>query len=181
MHAKTTLGGKIAAALASRLTPQSKSRQVLSTTLLTMSVVVASLVSFASPAAASDWGGYADPASSRCGSNFDVKQAEVVAEGVKVGTLKIKYSNGCPGNYAKFEAEPGFLAVFTALSIHSQVAPFDKAGADEEHETAVYTKVIELENSSDRVCAYLDVTAGRMDPGSTIIRERLTGSSVLCA
>lgn len=114
-----------------------------------------------SPAQASDWGGYANPAD-RCGTNYVVKQTDVytsVVNGVAkyVGKLQIKWSNGCPGNYARFEAAPGERPSWIGISIHSQKPPYNQAGADEYNTTVAYTKVIQLASSSDVVCAYVDM------------------------
>lgn len=125
-------------------------------------IVVSALVSGA-PASASDWGGYADPAA--CGSNFVVKSVPVsymgTTRGYTVGTLEIKWSNGCPGNYARYVAASGYMPRAIAMSIHAQASPFNKAGTNEEFKTVAYTKVIKLARSSDRVCTYLDVFTAR--------------------
>ena len=110
----------------------------------------------AAAASASDWGGYADPAS--CSGNDLVKEVNVYSNsGVYVGLLQIKYSNGCPGNYARFQSAVG-SAQTVALSIHSQVGWQNSAGADETNASVVWTRVIQLNDPSDTVCAYLDLT-----------------------
>lgn len=115
----------------------------------------------AAPANASDWGGYANPASG-CGSNYVVKQVPVYTSVVNgsalyVGQLQIKWSNGCPGNYARFAAAGGVHPSWIGISIHAQASPYNKAGADETNTDVAYTRVISLAHSSDAVCAYVDL------------------------
>ncbi|QHC60517.1 hypothetical protein [Rathayibacter sp. VKM Ac-2760] len=120
--------------------------------------VLAALAAFgpATSASASDWGGYAYP--TNCSGNVPVKEASVHTDsGVYVGILQIKYSNGCPGNYAWFQSAAG-PAQTVALSIHSTVGWQNKAGTDETDAATVFTKIIQLNSSSDIVCAYLDAT-----------------------
>jgi hypothetical protein len=110
----------------------------------------------ATSASASDWGGYADPTS--CSGNFLVaEQAVYSTSGTYVGLLQIKYSNGCPGNYARFQSAVG-SAQTVGLSIHSTVGWKNKAGADETNASTVWTRIIQLNSSSDVVCVYLDAT-----------------------
>lgn len=129
-----------------------------------VAIVVSALVSGA-PASASDWGGYANPAAGACGSNYVVKSVPVsymgTTRGYTVGTLEIKWSNGCPGNYARFTASSGYMPRAIAMSIHAQASPFNQAGTNEEYVTVAYTRVIKLARSTDRVCAYLDVFTAR--------------------
>lgn len=107
-------------------------------------------------ASASDWGGYADPTS--CSGLSLVKEAPVYSNsGTYVGLLQIKWSSGCPGNYARFQSSAG-PAQTVALSIQSQVGWKNKAGADETNASTVWTRIIQLNNPSDTVCAYLDAT-----------------------
>lgn len=113
------------------------------------------------PAQASDWGGYANPANG-CGGNYKVADTEVYTDTVQgsagyVGKLQIKWSYGCPGNYARFEAAGGWRPSWIGISIHSQNPPYNKAGADEVNTTVAYTRVIQLANNSDVVCAYVDM------------------------
>lgn len=143
------------------------------------SVVVATiLLGFATPqlASAADWGGYANPAWSRCGSNSTVASTAIPGRaGLTGGYLQIKWSNGCPGNYARFVAASGHPAAKVALSIHAQVSPYNKAGTDEGRvDGAAWTYVIKLNKSSDRVCAYVDVTWFYQLPWEKV-------SKVLCA
>ncbi|MCJ1708864.1 hypothetical protein [Microbacterium sp. VKM Ac-2923] len=87
-----------------------------------------------------------------------VKEAPVYSNsGTYVGLLQIKWSSGCPGNYARFQSSAG-AAQTVALSIQSQVGWKNKAGADEANASTVWTRIIQLNNSSDTVCAYLDAT-----------------------
>lgn len=119
-------------------------------------ITVATLVGLAtaSSAQASDWGGYANPAWASCGSNFVVASTLVYDQrGGAMGRLSIKWSRGCPGNYAHYT--PNYTQ-FVGMSIHSQRPPHNKAGTDEWTAGNVYTYVIRLANSSDRVCAYID-------------------------
>lgn len=110
----------------------------------------------AGPASASDWGGYADPAN--CTGNNLVRETSVYSSaGVYVGLLQIKYSNGCPGNYARFQSAVG-PAQKIGLSIQSTVGWQNKAGADEVNVSTVWTRVIQLNSSGDRVCAYFGAT-----------------------
>lgn len=129
------------------------------TTALAAAAVVAGVLVSAGPASASDWGGYADPGSSQCGSNYVVKRTPIPGRAGLVGAyLEIKWSNGCPGNYARVVMANGHTAPNVSLSIHAQASPYNKAGADETNVTGpVWTRVIALNSSSDRVCAYADV------------------------
>lgn len=157
-------------------------RKALTSVVAALTVLGAVLVT-AIPASGSDWGGYANPAN--CGSNFLVRESPVYAVGsstwYKVGTLQIKYSNGCPGNYARYVADSSYMPRSVALSIQAQVSPYNNAGANEEYATVVYTRVIKLARSSDRVCAYLDVRVARPTWMSQYEPVTLTGSAVLCA
>jgi len=107
-------------------------------------------------ASASDWGGYADPTSCS-GLSLVKEEAVYTGSGTYVGLLQIKWSSGCPGNYARFQSAAG-AAQTVALSIQSQVGWKNKAGADEVNVSTVWTKIIQLNSSSDTVCAYLDAT-----------------------
>lgn len=132
----------------------------------------------AGTAAASDWGGYRDPGRG-CGGNYVVSSAPVYARqwdgrSLYIGKLEIKWSHGCPGNYARFAAAGGINPTSIGISIHAKASPYNKAGADETRTRVAYTRVIELRRSSDRVCAYLDVN---LYSG----RELLHGGKVLCA
>ena len=85
------------------------------------------------------------------------EQSVYTGSGTYVGLLQIKYSNGCPGNYARFQSAVG-PAQTVALSIHSQVGWKNQAGADETNAATVFTRIIQLNNPSDTVCVYLDAT-----------------------
>jgi hypothetical protein len=116
----------------------------------------------AGAANASDWGGFANPADGSCGSNYVVKQVPVYSDVVNgqalyVGDLQIKWSNGCPGNYARFAAAGGVYPSWIGISIQAQASPYNKAGADENNVRIAYTRVIQLANSSNQVCAYVDM------------------------
>ncbi|PPF32640.1 hypothetical protein [Pseudoclavibacter sp. AY1H1] len=160
-------------------------RKFIPPTLLTMAAAVALTFSMATPASASDWGGYANPASGSCATNFLVKQTDVGTwagnSWQKLGTLQIKWSNGCPGNYARFQAAGSLMPRYIGISIHGQAAPYNKAGANEEYTTVAYTKVIKLNQSSDRVCAYLDVGVARPNSLPQSVPTTLVASQVLCA
>lgn len=131
-------------------------RRWLATTAAAAAVCLGILGS-AAPASASDWGGYADPNSAQCGTNTVVKRVPITGRAGLVGAyLEIKWSNGCPGNYARVvmaNQHSGDVAV----SIQAQASPYNKAGADETRVTTAWTRVIALANSSDRVCAYTDI------------------------
>lgn len=90
-----------------------------------------------------------------------------------MGRLSIKWSNGCPGNYAHYTPNYGQIV---GMSIHSQRPPYNKAGTDERTSDNVWTYVIKLANSSDRVCAYIDVKKD-----TTWSFDYRKGSAVLCA
>ena len=142
-------------------------------------LTVIGLVAPAGPAAASDWGGYANPASAQCGSNYVVTSAPVYATvangyGLYVGDLQLKWSNGCPGNYARFAAAGGIYPSWIGISVQAQVSPYNKAGADEDNVRVAWTRVIALARSSDRVCAYLDVNLSAQG-------QLVHGSRVICA
>lgn len=158
-------------------------RKAIYGTILSIITAIALALSVASPAVASDWGGYAFP--NKCGNNRVIAKTTVSANGgsawYRVGTLEIKWSDGCPGNYARFEATPGYMPRKVSISIHSQVAPFNKAGADEEYTAIAYTKVIRLAHYSDRVCAYLDVWVARPNSLPQSVPVTLKASEVLCA
>lgn len=110
----------------------------------------------ATAASASDWGGYASPLSSTCAPLSPVTETAVYnSSGVYVGLLQIKYSNGCPGNYARFQSSVG-PAQRVALSIQSTVGWKNQAGADETDASTVFTRIIQLNNPSDTVCAYFN-------------------------
>lgn len=164
------------ASLETKPTRPNRRRRVVGAACATALALAATLLPTGA-ASASDWGGYANPASG-CGSNYVVKQQDVYANpgynGTRryLGKLQIKWSNGCPGNYARFEAS-GTTPTYIGISIHAQASPYNKAGADETNTRVAYTRVISLARSSDRVCAYLDVN---VQAG-----ELLHGSSVLCA
>ncbi len=124
--------------------------------------VIAVVLAPASAANASDWGGYANPASAGCGSNYVVKQVPVYTSVVNgnqlyVGQLQIKWSYGCPGNYARFAAAGGVHPSWIGISIHAQASPYNQAGADETNVDIAYTRVISLAHSYDTVCAYVDL------------------------
>lgn len=147
--------------------------------LMVASLVGAALMLTPTNAYASDWGGYANPADWWCGSNYVVRSTPVYGKAAdgswwKMGDLQIKWSNGCPGNYARYATSNGFPAGYVGISIHAQASPYNKAGADEWSQYTVFTRVIRLANSSDRVCAYMDtrmIASGRY----------LEGSASLCA
>jgi hypothetical protein len=155
------------------------------TAILAALALVAGGALTAAPASASDWGGYANPAAAGCGSNYVVKSIPVTYWGTgrsyTLGTLQIKWSNGCPGNYARFEAASGFMPRGIALSIHGQSAPFNKAGTDEKNVPVAFTHVIKLARSSDRVCAYLDVTTARPSWVPQSEPVTLSASATVCA
>lgn len=135
--------------------PQRRARRTIGIFAAFVCAVIAALAPVAS-ASASDWGGYANPAD--CSGLQPVAETKVhTTSGVYVGLLQIKYSTGCPGNYARFQSAAG-LAQTIALSIHSQVGWKNQAGTDETNEYTVWTKIIHLNSSSDKVCAHLDVT-----------------------
>jgi hypothetical protein len=135
-----------------------RARRGLAAALAGAALIAGVLVS-ASPAAASDWGGYADPAASQCGSNYVVKRTPITGRAGLVGAyLEIKWSNGCPGNYARVVMANAHQAAWLGVSIHAQVWPYNKAGADETRVAgSAWTRVISLSSSSDRVCAYTDI------------------------
>lgn len=141
-------------------------------------LAIGGLSASAGTASASDWGGYADPGYG-CGSNYVVSSAPVYAPlsngtSLYVGNLEVKWSNGCPGNYARFAAAGGIYPTWIGISIHAQASPYNKAGADESNTRVAYTRVIALARSSDRVCAYLDVTLNAQG-------QMRHGAKVLCA
>jgi len=112
----------------------------------------------ATSASASDWGGYIDPSSSNCADTDLVDERTVYTDtGVRAGLLQIKYSNSCPGNYARFQSAAG-PAQTVALSIHSQDGWRNQAGADETDASTVFTRIIQLNSPDDTVCVYLDAT-----------------------
>lgn len=142
-------------------------------------LAVGGLAAAAADASASDWGGYANPAVG-CGSNYVVAAAPVytsqLSNGMSlyIGELQVKWSYGCPGNYARFAAAGGINPNWIGISIHAQASPYNKAGADETNTRIAYTRVIALARSSDRVCAYLDVTLN-------VQGQPAHGAKVLCA
>lgn len=134
----------------------------------------------ATPASASDWGGYTNPAYRVCGSNYPVASKLVYnKDKTLAGRLHIKWSNGCPGNYALFE--PAGAVWYVKLSIHSQMPPHNKAGTDEDHPGSgnVWTYVIKLNRSTDRVCAYVDVWGGKWYSSPWL--NAPSASAALCA
>jgi hypothetical protein len=141
---------------------------LVAATILTLAV--------ASPASASDWGGYANPGASGCGSNYVVASKPITGRAGLVGAyLEIKWSNGCPGNYARIVMANGHSGDI-ALSIHSQVSPYNAAGTDETNvSSSAWTYVIALAHSSDAVCAYADIRFFYQFPWEAPV------SAVLCA
>jgi hypothetical protein len=141
-------------------------------------LAVAGVVASAGNAVASDWGGYADPSAAACGSNYVVSSTDVYASLMNgtwlyVGKLQVKWSYGCPGNYARFAAAGGIYPTAIGISIQAQASPYNKAGADEVN-TVAWTRVIALAHSSDQVCAYVDVNLYAQG-------DLVHGSNVLCA
>ncbi len=138
---------------------------------------VALTLMVASPASATDWGGYADPASGGCGSNYVVSSTPITGRAGLVGAyLEIKWSNGCPGNYARVVMANGHVASTLGVSIHAQASPYNQAGADETNISgSAWTRVIALNSSSDTVCAYVDVKFSYQFPWEA------AKSAVLCA
>ncbi|WP_243076685.1 hypothetical protein [Microbacterium sp. SS28] len=161
-----------------------RSRRGVATIAAAVAIVLGVLAS-AAPASASDWGGYANPAAGGCGSNYVVKSVPVsymgATRGYTVGTLQIKWSNGCPGNYARYEAASGYMPRAIAMSIQAQASPFNKSGTNEEYVTVAFTRVIALAKSSDRVCAYLDVYTARPTWAPQSEPTTWKSSVVLCA
>lgn len=136
-------------------------RKRISQLLFSLLAIVALGFAGAPTASASDWGGYADPA--QCGGNIVAASTSVDGRGV----LQIKWSYGCPGNYARFYTNSGERARKVAISIHSQVPPYNKAGADETNTSVAYTRIIQI-GYWDRACAYLDVTWANGDKSSKV-------------
>lgn len=118
-----------------------------------------SLILTAGTSYASDWGGIALP--NNCSDASTIKTVSVNDWlGRKIGSLDIRWSNKCYGNWARVTMYGNWQRI--SVSIHSQTpghtGSLYQAGADEQYVSQAWTRLVAT--ASDPVCAYADVQNG---------------------
>lgn len=133
----------------------------LRTRIASMAAIIgASLVLAATPSSATDWGGVLEPASSGCSATTIKTVLIKSSSGASIGSLEIRWSAGCNGNWAKVTTSS--ISSHIGVRIHSQTAGHTgylyQAGSDEYNVGQAWTWLVRT--AADPVCAYADVTNG---------------------
>lgn len=127
--------------------------------LVAGAAVLLGMASTGPASADGDWGGYANPGSAACGTNYPVVGVQLKDSAGNVGGyLRLKWSNGCPGNYGWIQSYGNSKKL--SVTVKDIDYPTIQAGSDYRDTSTVWTNVLRLQHSSDAACVYGDMWQG---------------------